>query len=90
MITSLTPEQEALLPIYRDQWIAHGLDTSAIDKEAVIAAVKLAYRLADQAEPKHFLFADGPTEAMRYITHAAQITLTADDFDRLTAEALWH
>ena len=88
MITSLTPEQEALLPVYRDQWIAHGLDTSAINKEAAIAAVKLAYRLADEPEPRNFLFADGPTEAMRYITHAAQIKLTAKDFDRLTAEGI--
>jgi hypothetical protein len=85
MITSLTPEQEALLPVYRDDWIKIGLDITAINKEAAVDAVKLAYRLAEQPEPKHFLFADGPVEAMRYITHAADITLTAADFDRLTA-----
>lgn len=85
MHTKLTADQEAALPLYRDKWIDIGLDTSPINHTRAIDAVKLAYRLADQPEPKHFLFADGPLEAMRFLSVAPYVTLTKDDFDRLTA-----
>jgi hypothetical protein len=85
VIVSLTQEQKASLSAYRDQWIDHGLDTSALDYDAIVAAVKLAYNLADQREPKYFLFVDGPTEAMKFLNAAPTVTLTEDDFKQLAS-----
>jgi hypothetical protein len=86
VIESLTKKQEASLSMYRDQWIEHGLDTSPLDIDAVIAATKLAFRLVDQPEPKHFLFVDGPTEAIRILNSAPSIKLSEDDFYRLSSK----
>lgn len=86
IITSLTPEQEASIPVYRDKWIEIGLDTSPLNEKRAIEAVKLAYRLADQPEPRYFLFADGPMEAMLFLSAAGTVTLTQEDFDRLASE----
>jgi hypothetical protein len=86
MIEKLTAEQEQSLVTYRDEWIAHGLDTSPLNEGRAIESVKLAYELADQPEPKYFLFADGPIEAMRFLSAANKVTLTEADFDRLASE----
>jgi hypothetical protein len=84
MHSKLTSEQEASLPLYRDKWIKIGLDTSPIDRPRAIEAVKLAYVLAEQPIPKYFLFADGPREAMLFLSVAPHVTLTEDDFERLS------
>jgi hypothetical protein len=54
VITSLTPEQEALLPVYRDRFIAKGLATGPCARPAVEAACKLAYEQADMKYPGDF------------------------------------
>ena len=41
-ITKLTPEQEALIPVYRE-WRAIALSTERIDREKAAEAVKAAY-----------------------------------------------
>ena len=87
MIDKLTEEQERSLAFYRDEWIHHGLDTSPLDEDRAIDAVKLAYRLAEQQEPVYFLFADGPIEAMQFLAVADKVKLSKDDFDRLAAES---
>lgn len=86
MISELTAQQENSLSVYRDQWIDHGLDTSPLDHQAAIQAVKLAYQLADQPEPTFFLFADGPLEAMRMLSVAEHVDLTQGDFEALAAQ----
>jgi hypothetical protein len=87
MYDKLTPEQEASIPEYRDRWLKYGLDTSPVNEELAIEAIKLAYRLAGENEPDYFLFADGPLEAMRFLSAAPEVKLTEDDFNRLTAES---
>lgn len=84
----LTPEQEALLPVYRDRWIDIGLDATPLDPAAAMDAVRMAYRLADQPGPKYWLFADGPMEAMRFLSVAPYVTLSQDDWDRLSKESV--
>jgi len=42
-IDKLTPEQEAMLPVYRDKWIAIGMSTERIDPTRATEAVKLLY-----------------------------------------------
>lgn len=89
MIEHLTQEQENSLPKYRDQWIDHGLDSSEIDEAAAIAAVNLTYAKGGMEGPKYFLFVDGPTEAMQFLSAARKVTLTEDDFDRLSKESTY-
>lgn len=47
----LTPEQEALLPVVRDEWLAHGLCTEPADRADAEAGVAHAYETAGLAPP---------------------------------------
>lgn len=65
-ITQLTPEQQALIPIIRDEWIKICLDTSPTDKEKAEAAVRLAYECAGLKPPSQILWFNNPLEAVIY------------------------
>jgi hypothetical protein len=55
MVTKLTPDQEALIPVYREKWEAIALSTTPIDRQKAEAAVKNAYAVLGKKEPKiHF------------------------------------
>ena len=43
LIEKLTPEQEALIPVYREKWRAIALSTERIDREKAAEAVKSTY-----------------------------------------------
>ncbi|MBD2184884.1 DUF6745 domain-containing protein [Aerosakkonema funiforme] len=58
-ITSLTPEQEALIPVYREKWLRIALSTEPIDKEKAAEAVTEAYVLIGRKKP-HIIFCDSP------------------------------
>lgn len=59
-IDKLTPEQEALLPVYRDKWIKIGLSTEPCDRPACEAAVKLAYEKAGVKPPSRVVWLRSP------------------------------
>jgi hypothetical protein len=59
-IDSLTPEQTALLPVFRDQWLGVGLSTEPADRPAAEAAARLAYERAGLAPPSIVLWLDSP------------------------------
>ena len=42
-IVKLSPEQDAMLPAIRDEWIAYGLSAAPADRRAAEAAMKLVY-----------------------------------------------
>ncbi|BAY86608.1 hypothetical protein NIES267_61180 [Calothrix parasitica NIES-267] len=65
MIEKLTPEQEALIPIIRDEWIKIALDTSPTNKQKAEAAIKLAYQGCKP--PKEILWFDNPLSAVIWI-----------------------
>ena len=65
MIEKLTPEQEALIPIIRDEWIKIALDTSPISKERAEAAIKLTYQ--GYEPPQEILWFDNPLSAVIWI-----------------------
>lgn len=67
MITSLTPEQEAMLPVYADKWIKIGLNTEPVNFEEAKKAVCLAYTKAGLVEPTQFYTAKSPIDAIRVI-----------------------
>ena len=59
-IARLTPDQEALLPVVRDEWLAHGLSTEPADRATAEAGVKLAYERAGLAPPRIVVWLDSP------------------------------
>ena len=62
MITELTAEQQAQIPLYRDKWIEFGLSTERVDFEKAKAALELSYRSAGLEPPATILVAGGPRE----------------------------
>lgn len=62
MITQLTPEQEALIPVTLEKWRGIALSTEPIDRPKAAEAVKAAYRLIGKEEPL-VLFHDSPCTA---------------------------
>lgn len=65
-ITKLTPEQEARLPLFREEWRAVGTRTghTAEDVEIGRAAIHDAYRELDLEPPKLVLYAQSPMQAL--------------------------
>ncbi|MEH1928546.1 hypothetical protein [Nostoc sp.] len=59
----LTPEQEALIPVYRQKWRAIALSTERIDREKASEAVKATYVLIGIEEPE-IVFYDSPNAAL--------------------------
>ena len=62
LISKLTPEQEALIPLYREKWKKIALSTERIDKEKATEAVELLYYLICKEKPK-ILFDESPYQA---------------------------
>lgn len=94
LIEKLTPEQEALIPVYRQKWRAIALSTERIDREKAAEAVKATYVLNcvyDQVKWNSFesvvkecgwIFADKNT----YIVCDRHTKLSFDNQNRLHAE----
>lgn len=61
LITELTPEQEALIPVYQEKWKAIAFSTERIDRQKAAEAVKAIYQLeqVSSKEPE-MLFFDSP------------------------------
>ncbi|HAZ47040.1 MAG TPA: hypothetical protein DDW76_28605 [Cyanobacteria bacterium UBA11369] len=59
LIEKLTPEQEALIPIYREKWRQIALSTERIDRKKATVAVKAAYAAIGKEEPL-IAFYDSP------------------------------
>ena len=60
-ITSLTSEQSARLPEFRDRWTAIGLSTERADRPRAEAGVRLAYQAAGLEPPSLIIWLDSPT-----------------------------
>jgi hypothetical protein len=63
-IETLTPEQETLIPVYRDKWKQIALSTERIERQKATEAVKAAYAAINLSEPK-ILFFDSPFAASK-------------------------
>ncbi|MEH2092043.1 DUF6745 domain-containing protein [Nostoc sp.] len=66
IITELSDEQEAMLPIYRDKWRSIQISTESIQQEKVAAVIKAAYAVSDYPEPE-ILFYSSPMTAIEKI-----------------------
>ena len=65
MITSLTAEQEARLPEFRDKWFAIGMKTGKVNKTKAKAAVRKLYKCANLKPPAEIVFVRSPKEAVQ-------------------------
>ena len=59
-IEQLTPEEEALIPIVRDEWLKIGLATGPADREAAQAAIADAYHMAGLEPPTRWIWLGSP------------------------------
>lgn len=73
-IEKLTPEQEALIPVYREKWRKIALSTESIDQEKAAEAVKQAYALIGLSEPE-VIFCYSPFSALRYFQQSHRFSL---------------
>jgi hypothetical protein len=69
----LTPEQEALIPIYRDKWVPIVSSTATLDRDREIAAINTAYRLSNYPAPE-ILFYHSPFDAIRSISRSNELS----------------
>ena len=69
-ITKLTPEQEALIPVYQEKWRAIALSTERIDRQKAAEAIRSVYTLLSELYPAFFkqepeiIFFDSPFAAL--------------------------
>lgn len=69
-IKSLTPEQEAAIPDYREKWRSLRLSTERMDRRRAESALKAAYTLAGKPDPE-FQFLDGPQALQEFLEQYA-------------------
>lgn len=90
MIESLTPEQEAQIPVIRDQWLAIGLNTEPLNFSAAVRAATQCYNLVGLQPPQHFYqFASPLSGAMGayLLSQDEQVRVVDSDEQK---QALWH
>jgi hypothetical protein len=62
-IDKLTPEQEALIPVYKEKWRRIALSTEPIDRQKVAEAVKIACAAAGYEKEPKIIFFESPKAA---------------------------
>lgn len=63
-IEQLTPEQEAMLPIFRDYWIGRGLSTEPADRALAEEGIREAYEAAGLPPPPKIHWVKSPNEVV--------------------------
>ncbi|WP_310489802.1 DUF6745 domain-containing protein [Chamaesiphon sp. VAR_69_metabat_338] len=71
IITALTPEQELLIPVYREKWVPIAYSMAPLERDREIAAINAAYRLSNYPEPE-ILFYDNPLQAIRSLARVGE------------------
>ena len=59
-INSLTAEQQAMMPVWRDKWIEIGLKTGETDWKTFEANIKIAYEKANLPFPNKIIRVESP------------------------------
>ena len=60
MITKLTPKQEKLIPVVRNEWLKIGLSTTPVDRAKVRKIFAELYAVAKKPTPKYIIHLDSP------------------------------
>jgi hypothetical protein len=72
-LEKLTPEQEALIPVYREKWRQIAFATEPIDRQKATEAIEAAYASIGFKQPE-ILFCDSPSIALKTIFHRKRET----------------
>lgn len=67
-VDKLTPEQEAILPIVRDEWYAHGLNTDPANRPEAERGIRMVYAAASEPLPPLYLWCTSPLAAAYLVT----------------------
>ena len=59
---TLTPEQEAMIPVIRDEWLAKGLSTEPANRKDAEKGVRMAYQSAGLTPPGVIIWLRSPIE----------------------------
>lgn len=78
-LEKLTPEQEAMLPQIRDEWLAIGLATGPVDRARIERAVKVIYERGGYTVPP-IVWCDSPYEGAKLAAQMAKPECTGPDF----------
>jgi hypothetical protein len=81
IISQLTPEQEALIPVIHEKWRQIALSTEPLDRKKAANAVRVAYSLMGKQQP-HLLFFNSPHEAFN--------TVILNQLGRFLNSELWN
>jgi len=65
-IEQLTPEQEALIPVYREKWLKIATSTEPLDYRKARKALKATYKIIGRKEPT-IIFVKSPASIWKYI-----------------------
>ncbi|MEG4068859.1 hypothetical protein QUA42_16275 [Microcoleus sp. Pol11C2] len=66
MIEQVTPQQQALIPVYREKWRKIALSTEPIDRKKATQSVRCAYAALGYKEPQ-IVICDSPCAALYHI-----------------------
>ena len=91
LITELTPEQEAMLPAFREKWRAIGLNTDPIDRQKAERSIKNLYKIAGEDEPI-VLFFDSPAACLisRALLQKTELFVAEDQLVNQLRGQLWN
>ncbi|MBW4572767.1 MAG: hypothetical protein KME31_33770 [Tolypothrix carrinoi HA7290-LM1] len=67
IFTNLAPDQEAMIPIYREKWHSIAISKEPINREKVTEVIKAAYFISNYPEPE-ILFYSNPFVAIQDVT----------------------
>ncbi len=88
-IERLTPEQEAILPKVRDEWLRIGLSTERADRPAAEAGVAQAYRAAGLEPPRTIIWLDSPYQGALAAAMLVRFQPLAEQVGDQVREQVW-
>jgi len=86
-IDQLTPEQQALIPVYREKWRRIVRSTERIDQEKATEAIREIYAFCRKKEPK-ILFFDSPHAALELVLSKIGISFWSNEIGRPLSEKI--
>ncbi|MEH2274092.1 MAG: hypothetical protein V7K40_04575 [Nostoc sp.] len=66
LIEKLTPEEEALIPVYRQKWQKIALSTERIDRDKAVEVLKATYTAIGKQQPE-IIFCQSPYAGLKII-----------------------
>lgn len=78
-LKKLTPEQETLIPVYREKWKAIALSAGQTNYQKVAEAIKAAYSILGKKEPE-IIFCDRPQQRVFWLLISTVALVDSDNY----------